>query len=173
MKKETKKENVYILIIILLIILNLSGFILFQQQIKAIQNQIVSLEKQVKKPTLSEIIIPEDSLIFRNKKGIKIAEIASSSNGGGFDLYTEKEKKMFSILPWRNGSILLFFNLFEKPIVSLGSSDEGGALFISDNQAKPMAGISSGLNGGTLILQDNNGHVTILDAYGHMSSIPK
>ena len=137
------------------------------------QKQLGFIENQVKKTTLSEIIIPEESLIFRNKKGNKIAEIASSSNGGGLDLYTEKEKKMFSIFPWRNGANLLIFNLFEKPIVSLGSSEEGGMLLISDNQAKPMAGISSGLNGGALILQDNNGHVTTLDAYGHMSSIPK
>jgi len=72
-----KKWSIYT-VVILLVIMN--GGMLFQ--ICKMDKKLAVLNEQIKKPNLSQITIPGESLTFRNTNGTKVAEIINTPNGG-------------------------------------------------------------------------------------------
>lgn len=118
--------------------------------------QLQSLKKQIKTIGYSEITIPGDSLVFRNKKGVKVAELLATMNGGGLEIFNDKEKRIFSLIPWENGGAISIYNNQNNLACYLSTSELGSIFGLNDFLGNPKAGIIASTDGGDVITYDKN-----------------
>jgi len=122
--------------------------------------QLQSLKKQINTIGYSEITIPGDSLVFRNKKGVKVAELLATMNGGGLEIFNDKEKRLFSLIPWENGGAIMIYNNQNNLACYLSTSDLGSIFGLNDFLGKSKAGIIASTEGGNVLTNDKDGKIT-------------
>jgi hypothetical protein len=118
------KDKIYLTVIALLAIALIAGC--------ALQSQ------QVKRLTVSEIIVPKEGLIFKTDDGKLILKIRTTENGGSLAIYNNQGEPVAGINARENGGMLGIFNNQKKLVAWMGALRDCGFLSVLDNQGNTI-----------------------------------
>ncbi len=143
MEEQMKKDKIYLSVIVLLVIVIITGFIIFQSQIMNFHHQLTSaqeqikvIQKHVKNPILSEIIVPEDGLLFKTENGKIIAKIREGEDGGIFGLFNKQVNLIARIEVDSNGGNFDLFNNQEEWMIMMEADKYNGDIRLFNNKGK-------------------------------------
>jgi len=140
------KDKIYLTVIVLLAIALIVGCALQAQQTS-------------KRLSVSEIIIPEQGLIFKTEDGKVIAKMTVTKDGGSLGIFNNQGKAV----AWmrssvtENGGVLGICNNQEKLVAVVSASENGGVLGIYNNQGELAAWMTASNYSGLLCIFDNRG----------------
>ena len=169
MEEQMKKDKIYLPVIVLLVIVIITGFIIFQSQIMNFHHQLTSaqeqikvIQKHVKNPILSEIIVPEDGLLFKTENGKIIAKIREGEDGGIFGLFNKQEDLIARISTSYYGGSFELFNKQVNLIARIEVDSNGGNFDLFNNQEEWMIMMEADKYNGDIRLFNNKGKMILL-----------
>lgn len=142
------KSKSLIICVLIIIISNACLYFFFSNKLQSLSNSLVALEKKLDKPELSNIIIPEEGLKFRDKEGKLVAQI---SDYGSLTLYSYEEKEKIVLNPhmiFTGEGAVYIKNKLDQVVCGLYAGDHGGNLDLSNVAGTPTAKIHSATQGG-------------------------
>jgi len=81
-------------------------------------------------------------------------------NGGGLEIFNDKEERLFMMMPWENGGNFVIFNNQGKLSCNISTSDLGSLFSLNDLLGKPKVGLEANSERGIITTYDGNGNLT-------------
>jgi hypothetical protein len=156
------KSKSLIVCVLIIIISNACLYFFFSNKLQSMSNSLVALEKKLDKPELSNIIIPEEGLKFRDKEGKLVAQI---SDYGSLTLYNYEEKEKIVLDPhmiYTGEGAFYIKNKLGQVVCGLYAGDHGGNLDLTNVAGTNTARIHSTPQGGFLTLYRDGKLVKLL-----------